>query len=50
MVGAGADDPHADPIALIPASETIHDIYPVAGIEIVNGTFAVDFPDLKRGT
>jgi hypothetical protein len=47
MVGAGADDPHADSVALVPAGKTVNDIYPVAGVEIINGAFAVDSPDLK---
>ena len=47
MVGAGTDDPHADPVLLIPSCETINDVNTASGVEVVDGTLAVDFPDLE---
>jgi hypothetical protein len=47
MVGAGADDAHADPVLLIPAGETVDDVDAVAGVEVVDSTLAVDLPDLQ---
>jgi hypothetical protein len=46
MIGTSADNPDANPIALIPASEAIDDVDAVAGIQVVNSTFSVDSPDL----
>lgn len=48
MVGTRADDAHLDTVALIPAGKTIDDVDAVAGVEIVNGTFSVDAPNLER--
>jgi hypothetical protein len=48
MVGARANHADLDPVALIPASEAIDDVYPVAGIEVVDGALAVDSPDLGK--
>lgn len=47
MVGAGADDADAYPVALVPAGKAIDDIDAVAGVEVVDGTFAIDTPDLE---
>jgi hypothetical protein len=46
MIGTGADDAHADAVLLVPASESINNIDTVAGVEVVDGTLAVNFPDL----
>jgi hypothetical protein len=46
MVGASADNAHADPVALVPAGEAIDDVDALAGVEVVNGTLTVDAPDL----
>ena len=43
MVGTSADDPDLDAVLGIPACKAVKDIDHVACIEIVNGTFAVDF-------
>jgi hypothetical protein len=48
MVGTRADDADLDPVALIPAGETVNDVNAVTGVEVVNGTFTVDEPDLWR--
>jgi hypothetical protein len=47
MVGAGADDAHADAVALIPAGEPVYDVDAIPGVEVVDGTLAVDAPDLR---
>jgi hypothetical protein len=48
MVRAGANHSYAYPIALIPASESIHDVDSVPGVEVVDGTLTVDAPDLHE--
>ena len=50
MVGTSADDAHADPVALVPSCEAIDDVDAVPGVEVINGTFAVDAPDLRGNT
>lgn len=54
MIRSSANNSYTDPVPLIPASIAINDIDPVAGIQVVNGAFSVDPPDLgsycqKRG-
>jgi hypothetical protein len=46
MVGTSADDPYVDPIALVPASIAIDYVDAVPGVEVIDGTFAVDSPYL----
>jgi hypothetical protein len=46
VVGAGAHDADLDAVALVPAGEAVDDVYPVAGVEVVDGALAVDAPDL----
>lgn len=46
MVGAGADDTDADTVLLVPAGVTIDDVDAVTGVEVIDGTLAVDLPDL----
>ena len=46
MIGSRADHADANPVALIPASESIDNIDAISGVQIVNGTFAIDTPDL----
>jgi hypothetical protein len=47
MVGTRADNTNVDAVTLIPASETIDNVNTVASVEVVNGTLAVDTPDLE---
>jgi hypothetical protein len=47
MVGAGADDAHLDAVLLVPAGVAIDDVDAVPGVEVVDGTLTVDFPDLR---
>ena len=47
MVGASTDDTDADAVLLIPAGVTIDNVNTVAGVQVVDGTFAVDLPDLE---
>ena len=46
MVGTGADDAHADAVALVPAGVPVNNINAVAGVEVVDRTLTVDAPDL----
>ena len=47
MISSSTYDSHTDTVALIPASIAINDIDSVAGIQVVDGAFSVDFPDLR---
>ena len=46
VVGAGADDAHANAVLLIPAGIAIDDVDAIPGVEVVDSALAVDFPDL----
>lgn len=46
VVGTSADNADVDPVALVPSGETIDDIDAASGVEVVDGTFSVDTPDL----
>jgi hypothetical protein len=46
MVGTSTDNPDLDSVFLIPSCEAVYDVDTISGIEVVNGTFAVDSPDL----
>lgn len=46
VVGTGADDPHADAVSFIPAGEAIDNVDAIASIQVVDGSFSVDLPDL----
>lgn len=48
MVGPRADDSDTDPVALVPASKAVDDIYAVAGVEVVDCPFTVDAPSLQQ--
>jgi hypothetical protein len=48
MIGASAHHTDAYPVALVPAGVSVDDIDAVPGVEVVNGTFAVDPPDLDK--
>jgi hypothetical protein len=46
VIGASAHHADAYPVALVPAGKSIDDVDAVPGVEVVNGTFTVDSPDL----
>jgi hypothetical protein len=46
MVGTRADDADLDAVTLIPAGVTVNDVDAVTGVQVVDGTFTVDEPDL----
>lgn len=48
MVSSSADDAHADPISLIPASVAINNIDSVSSVQVVDSTLSVDPPYLPR--
>jgi hypothetical protein len=46
VVGARADDPHADPVLFVPSRVAVHDVDAVPRVEVVDRAFAVDLPHL----
>ena len=49
VVGTGADDADAYPVALVPAGEAIDDVDALPGVEEIDSTLTVDAPDLDGG-
>ena len=47
MIRSSTDNSHTDAITLIPASITINNIDSVAGIQVVDGAFSIDPPNLR---
>lgn len=47
MVGTSADNTDVDAVALVPAGVAIDNVDAVAGVEVVDGTLAVNTPNLK---
>jgi hypothetical protein len=50
VVCTSTDDSDSDSVALIPAGVTIDNVDAVSGVEVVDGTFSVDLPDLYGKT
>jgi hypothetical protein len=48
MIGTSAYHADAYPVALVPASISVNNIDTVPGVQVINGTFTVDTPDLER--
>lgn len=48
MVGASAHDADTYPVTLVPAGIAVDDIDAIPGVEVINGTLAVDAPDLEK--
>lgn len=46
MVGTSTDNADSDPVTFVPASKAINDVNPVSGVQVVDGTFTVDPPNL----
>ena len=46
VVGASTNDPDLDSVFLVPSCESIDNVYAVSRIKIIDGSFAVDPPDL----
>lgn len=46
VVGAGADDADLDLVLLVPSCETIDDVDAISRVQVVDGSLAVDLPDL----
>ena len=46
MVGSSTDNADADAIPFVPAGVAINDVDAVSSVEVVDGAFSVDFPDL----
>ena len=48
MVGTGADHADVNSVLLIPAGISVYHVDSVAGVKVVDGSFAVDLPDLQK--
>lgn len=48
MVGTGANDSNVDSVLFIPSSKSINHVDSISGVEVVDGAFAIDQPDLSR--
>lgn len=46
MVCTSTDDSDSDSVALVPSCVTIDNVDTVSGVQVVDGTFSVDLPDL----
>lgn len=46
MIGAGADDPHANAISLVPTGISVNNVDTASCVEVVDSTFAINLPDL----
>jgi hypothetical protein len=46
MVGTRANNADLDSVALIPSCEAVDNVDSVSCVQVVNGTFAVDLPNL----
>lgn len=46
MIRSSTNNSHADAVPFIPASITINDIDSVASIQVVDGAFSIDPPNL----
>jgi hypothetical protein len=45
MIGSCTDDTNLNSVAWIPASISVKDVNATASIEVIDGTFTIDFPD-----
>jgi hypothetical protein len=48
VVCTSAHDSDLDPVLLVPSCKTVDDVDAISGVEVVDGTFSVDSPDLAR--
>jgi hypothetical protein len=46
VVGASADDADLDLVLLVPSCESVNDVDAIPGVQVVDGTLAVDSPNL----
>ena len=46
MIRSSTNDSHTDTVSLIPTSIAINDIDSVAGVQVIDGAFSIDLPDL----
>jgi hypothetical protein len=50
MVGTSTNDSDLNSVFLVPASKSIDNIDAVPGVQVINGTFSVDSPNLNEKT
>jgi len=48
MVGTGADDSDFDLVLLVPSCKSVDDVNTVPGVQVIDGTFSVNSPDLLQ--
>ena len=48
MVGTGADNADVDAVLFVPAGIAIYDVDSISSIEVIDGSFSVDLPDLSK--
>lgn len=46
VVGTSADDSNLDPILFVPSCKAVYNVDTISGVQVINGTFSVDSPDL----
>ena len=47
MICSGANHANVDAIPLIPTGKAIYDVNAIPGVQVVDGSFSIDFPDLN---
>jgi len=48
MVGTSANNTDVDPVAFIPSCKSINDVNAATGVQVIDGTFSVDSPNLHE--
>ncbi len=49
MVGSGADDSDIDAVSFVPSCETVNNVNATSCVQVVDGPFSVDAPNLELG-
>ena len=47
MIGTSANDSDIDAILLVPSGKSIYHVDAISSIQVIDGTFSIDFPDLN---
>lgn len=48
VVGTSAHNADIESIALVPPGKAVNDIDAISGVEVVDGAFSIDAPDLRQ--
>lgn len=46
VIGTSANDSDLDLVFLVPSCEAVYDVDTVSSVQVIDGTFSVDSPDL----